>query len=138
MPVVFQQMIYRADLRRNPTHLYLFGDNEERRGMGGQAAEMRGEPNAHGIRVKKAPTRDRWALWFDEDFDRACLLIKEDFEKPYKWISNGKTVVIPSAGIGTDRAELQHIAPRIYEFILHKINILQKIGEDQTTDHWSI
>jgi hypothetical protein len=48
-------MIYRRDLRANPESLYLFGDNTKRVGIGGQAREMRGEPNAVGIATKNAP-----------------------------------------------------------------------------------
>lgn len=49
MPLLFQNTIRRAHLRANPKNLYLFGDNEQRRGLGGLARECRGEPNAVGI-----------------------------------------------------------------------------------------
>lgn len=41
--------IKRQDLKSNPNTQYLFGDNLKRSGFGGQAKEMRGEPNAIGI-----------------------------------------------------------------------------------------
>ena len=134
MPLIFQHMIFRRDLRANRDHLYLFGDNEERKGLGGQAGEMRGEPNAHGIRVKRAPSWERWAFWTDEDFDRVCLLIKEDFEKPYRWINAGKIVVVPERGLGTERGALHTDAPRILEFINEKITLLHRIGEELVKD----
>ena len=58
--ITFQERITRADLRANPDTLYVFGDNMRRRGMGGQAAEMRGEPNAVGIPTKWRPSRTEW------------------------------------------------------------------------------
>lgn len=45
--------ISRAYVRANRDKLFLFGDNLERRGFGGQAAAMRAEPNAVGIPTKK-------------------------------------------------------------------------------------
>ena len=56
MPVVKQKWITRDDLKRNPEHLFAFGDNMARRGLGGQAKEMRGEPNAVGVPTKWEPT----------------------------------------------------------------------------------
>lgn len=53
MPVVKQDQIMRRDLLDNQDKLYVFGDNMVRRGFGGQAREMRGEPNAVGIRCSK-------------------------------------------------------------------------------------
>ena len=129
MPIIFQSTIIRRDLHLNRRSLYLFGDNEERKGLGGQAGEMRGEPNAHGIRTKKSPGYDRHDFWDDEDFDRVSLLIKEDFEKPYRWVSNSQTVVIPSAHFGTGRADLKERAPRIFKFIERKIELLVELGE---------
>lgn len=55
MIVLHQKFIFREDLQANPDVYYLFGDNVERRGLGGQAKEMRGEPNAIGV-ATKAPT----------------------------------------------------------------------------------
>ena len=55
MPLVHQKLILNADLRANPDVLYLFGDNVLRVGFGGQAKEIRGEPNAVGVRTKHRP-----------------------------------------------------------------------------------
>ena len=40
MLVIRQKMIYRQDLGENTDILYVFGDNLERYGYGGQAKEM--------------------------------------------------------------------------------------------------
>ena len=58
MPVVRQKRIVRAELQANPHVLYLFGDNDQRDGYGGQAAEMRdeetGEPGASQLAAQSA------------------------------------------------------------------------------------
>lgn len=130
MPLIYQEEIVRADLHNNRSALYVFGDNEERRGLGGQAAEMRGEPNAHGIRVKRAPTMEKWALWTDSDFARVLPFLAEDFDKPYRWLTAGKVVVFPKDKIGTHRAALKESAPKIFNFVMKKIALLEAISEE--------
>jgi len=53
-------------LRENPNKFYLFGDNLEGKGKGGQAI-VRDEPNAIGIPTKKAPRRDESAYFTDDE-----------------------------------------------------------------------
>ena len=47
---------------------YVFGDNMERRGLGGQAGVMRGEPNAIGVPTKWSPSNRPDAYFTDEDW----------------------------------------------------------------------
>lgn len=65
----YEARISRDMLRREPATLWAFGDNLARAGLGGQAAEMRGEPNAVGIPTKHAPRRDPGAYFTDADLD---------------------------------------------------------------------
>lgn len=58
------QFITREYVRANRDKLFLFGDNLERRGLGGQAAAMRDEPNAIGIPTKKSPSYKNAAFFF--------------------------------------------------------------------------
>lgn len=114
--VEYRDLVTRDMLRREPETLFVFGDNLERRGYGGQAAEMRGEPNAVGIPTKRAPRADEEAFLRDTD---ACLA-------QWRWASRtdvrrlrahpGK-IVWPAAGIGTGRAQLQARAPRVWDEI---------------------
>ena len=98
--IIRQHRIYRQDLRANPNLIYVFGDNVERVGLGGQAKEMRGEPNAHGIATLWAPGRPFDAI----DVDEAKKIIIQDFVK----LENrpGTTIVWPSDGIGTGLANM--------------------------------
>lgn len=128
MPVEYRDIIYRSDVRADRDKLFLFGDNELRKGLGGLAGELRGEPNAHGVRTKAFPHLRRDAFWYDEEFDRVTALIKEDLEKPLRWVSAGKTIVIPRNGIGVNLARLPDNAPRVYEFLQRKFYLLEQIG----------
>ena len=73
-----QKFITRADLQANPKRLYLFGDNVMRAGLGGQAKEMRGEPNAVGVATKKAPHRGHLAYFTDAEYAENCEQIRSD------------------------------------------------------------
>ena len=48
--------ITRSFVREHRDHIFLFGDNLARSGFGGQAAQMRAEPNAIGLPTKKLPS----------------------------------------------------------------------------------
>ena len=110
-------MIYRQDLQQNPDSLYLFGDNEERRGLGGQAIQMRGEPNAVGVRTKRRPRLKEGDFWTDETYEANCRMIEDDLAPVRKHLAAGGTVVIPEDGLGTGLAQLAERAPRTLAFL---------------------
>ena len=112
MPLIFQDRILSDDLHAHPDRLFLFGDNELRRGRGGQAAACRGHTNAVGVATKRAPDRQDSAYWTDADYDRITAIIDHDLAAAFDHIRLGGTVVCPSAGLGTGRAELPSRAPR--------------------------
>jgi hypothetical protein len=105
--------ISRAEIRATATfgYVFLFGDNLQRRGRGGQALHMRGEPNAIGIPTKRAPSMHESAFFSDDDFDANCAAIDAAFALIP---ADATVVVIPSAGLGTGRAQLQQRAPRTW------------------------
>jgi hypothetical protein len=107
----YQKRISRADLRANPNTLYVFGDNMVERGMGGQAKEMRGEPNAVGIPTKKFPHMRAGAFFTDADFDAWFAKANPKFQRLK---NSNQPIVWPEDGIGTGLAQLQQRAPRIW------------------------
>jgi len=118
--IIYQKFIYREDLRNNPDVFYLFGDNDMRVGRGGQAKEMRGEPNAIGIRVKKAPlTGD--VYYSDSEFEENVRKINEDLNEVRKHLDYGEIVVIPSDGIGTGLALLKEKAPKTLLYLMKSL-----------------
>ena len=116
--IIYQQRIYRNDLRRNPEVLYVFGDNLGREGMGGQAYEMRGEPNAVGVATKRAPTHNVDDFFTDADYEEVIEIIEDDLEPVHEALADGRVVIYPMDGIGTGLSELPHRAPKIYAHLV--------------------
>lgn len=112
MPVILQKFITRQDLRDNPDKIYVFGDNEMRQGLGGQAGQMRGEPNAHGIATLKMPE-----FWTDAEYYRQCQILDRDFAPLFRAKSEGRTIVLPADGIGTGIADLERRAPQTFQYL---------------------
>lgn len=117
MPLITQKWITRADLQANRDVLYIFGDNEERCGYGGQAGEMRGEPNAIGVATLAAPGR----YWRADDTQRQCKVINQDLAPVRAALAKGNVVVFPEDGIGTGIASLKEHAPETFEFLERQI-----------------
>jgi hypothetical protein len=120
-------MIYRDDLKKNPAVLYLFGDNEQRKGLGGQAAEMRGETNAVGVRTKRAPGRNNEDFWSDRNFEANCAKIEEDLSRVKAHLRRGGVVVLPSDGIGTNRAEMERRCPKTFHVLQQSLASLEAV-----------
>lgn len=125
--IIYQKMILREDCKRNPSILYVFGDNERRTGMGGQAAEMRGEPNAVGIRTKRAPGRDDQDFWSDKTFDKNCAMIEEDLSRVKSHLRRGGSVVLPTDGIGTNRADMEKRCPKTFHVLRQSLESLVNV-----------
>lgn len=118
MPLEKVTFYTRQGIRANPDKLYIFGDNFAERGFGGQAKEARGEHNTIGIPTKRNPdwaessflTDQDWAEWFERAKPRWDIVRQA--------IEEGRTVVMPTSGIGTGLAELEKRAPLIFNTIL--------------------
>lgn len=55
----YEKFVTRAMVRAEPDTLFVFGDNLERRGLGGQAREMRGSSTRSGSRPRGHPIATR-------------------------------------------------------------------------------
>ncbi|MBX3295823.1 MAG: hypothetical protein KF762_08930 [Acidobacteria bacterium] len=111
------KFITRQYVRENRDKLFLFGDNLERRGFGGQAAAMRGEPNAVGIPTKKSPSYRDDAFFSDEEFEQNKASIDAAFAEIMNAVTDSiRVIVIPSDGLGTGRAQLERRAPRTFAY----------------------
>ena len=120
--IIFQGEITREIVRRNKNKIYLFGDNLEREGYGGQAAAMRGELNAIGIPTKKKPDMSESSFFTDDEFEDN----KDAIDAAVARIPKDATVIIPMAGLGTGRAQLKERAPKTFEYLNKKIRDLQR------------
>jgi len=115
MPITFQKFITRQNLRDNPDRFYVFGDNVQRIEFGGQAKEMRDEPNAKGVATKWEPSNRPNAFFNDTLLCRQQ--VERDLMEVQRQLDRGKTVVVPADGIGTGLARLPFVAPKLNEFI---------------------
>lgn len=116
MPIRTEKFVTRAMLRAEPDTLWLFGDNLMRVGLGGQAREMRGEPNAVGVPTKREPSNQQGAF-FENSLDHEIEFIKAskpDVDRLRAHLAAGGQVVFPEDGIGTGLADLERRAPRIW------------------------
>ena len=123
MSVIRKHHISRAEIRLAPNVLFMFGDNMQRRGLGGQAAEMRGELNAVGVPTKWSPGITEADYFTDMDLgnDQVRSRIDAAFGRVEHWLRIGNDVVIPTDGIGTGRAQLERRAPVLLRYINDKI-----------------
>ena len=113
--------ISREDVKNSPDKIFLFGDNLMEKGYGGQAKEMRDEPNAIGIPTKKFPFNDATSFFTDREF----WSNKEAIDKAFAKIPRNKIIVIPSAGLGTGLAQLDIKAPKTFAYLLECIEKLE-------------
>lgn len=122
MPILFQHRIYREDLRNNPKIFYVFGDNVVRQGLGGQAGEMRGEPNALGVATKWEPSMNFDAFFSDDDYSRIIKIINRDLDEIEHHLDNFKNfVVFPSDGLGTGLSQLAIRAPKVNAYLERRL-----------------
>lgn len=102
--------------RDHPQKMFVFGDNLQRKGKGGQAV-IRDEPNAYGIATKLAPLMSPPAFFPNTDeyipaIDHDILRIKRDYHTMHKGYS---AIVFPVDGLGTGRARLSDVSPTMWD-----------------------
>lgn len=127
MIVLKQHRIYRKDIQANPDVLYIFGDNLDRKGFGGQAKEMRGEPNSFGIATKRSITHNYPDDYFFDAQEDVINIITNEFDHLYAYImaSSYKAVVLPLDGIGTGLSKLPEYAPNLLKYINNLLGALE-------------
>lgn len=114
--VKYLSWITRDMLRAEPEAIFVFGDNGQRVGMGGQAGVMRGEPNALGVATKFAPGM-READFYADGNAEAIRIVMFDLRLIAERIGRGATVYVPRDGLGTGLSELPFRAPAIANLI---------------------
>lgn len=123
-----QEYITGEDIEANPDVAYLFGDNDQESGYGGQAKEMRGKPpyaNSYGIPTKKSPSTNKNAYYNNRDYEQNIANIDAAFAK----IPSNMDVVVPAAGLGTNLADLKNKSRKTWEYLEDKLDRLFE-GED--------
>jgi len=106
-----------SDVKANPDKIFVFGDNTQRTGTGGQA-QIRNNPNAFGIATKLKPTNNADAFMSDNNLEANKNIIDSDIQKI---LSQNKPLVFPKDGFGTGLAKLKEKAPKTYEYLKQRL-----------------
>lgn len=126
--VVLVARFDRARVSADPDTLYVFGDNLEHRGRGGQAV-IRGLPNAVGVPTKRRPSMDEDAFFTDADLHEAQSRIDAAFDRIRRHLARGGTIAWPADGVGTGRAQLAARAPAIADYIALRVRALLEASD---------
>ena len=107
-PRIFVSKTYSIEQCR--THfdsLFVFGDNDMRIGMGGQAI-VREQVNTIGFSTKKAPGGAAVDYYTDDEYKENCERIEEEIKKIWKYAEEKdyKVIVFPYMGLGTGLSEM--------------------------------
>lgn len=125
MSLIRMKFITQEFMRKHPDWLFVFGDNLERKGFGGQAYEMRGEPNAVGLPTKRGPAPT--AFLSDQDYVRVLQTNFKDINNLVLHLGRGGVVVWPEDGIGTGRAQLEKHSLAILRYYTAVLAFLMEI-----------
>lgn len=128
MLIFKQHRIYRKDLKDNPHILYIFGDNLDREGNGGQAGEMRGSRNAFGIATKRSISHSYPDDYFFDTQTDVLDILKSEFDhlRAYLKESGYHGLCIPSDGIGTGLSMMPDYAPKALTYIEEQFKLLEE------------
>lgn len=108
--IIYAENYTRRDLQINQDVTYVFGDNLMEVGLGGQAAEARGEINALGIPTKRSPS----LCFRDSDLDAVIPVWADKFNQINEQLRHNRVVVWPLRGIGTGLAAMPTECPRLW------------------------
>ena len=123
MDVVKVKYYTRDLVTQKKSCLFIFGDNLQKFGRGGQAI-IRDLPNAYGIPTKKYPSQMENSFFSDDEYEVNISHIKQAIDTMS--LEKYTHVVFPEDGLGTGLAELPKRAPKTYAFLVNYIN--QKFG----------
>jgi len=108
------------EVQRRPDDIFVFGDNDIRRGRGGQAI-IRDCDNTIGIRTKRLPSMTPGSFYSDTEEQLQNIL--DDFLAVAELNLDHK-VWFPANGFGTGRARLGITAPRCAALVEYCTGIL--------------
>lgn len=117
MPIKFVKLYTPELLKENPDQFFVFGDNYEEKGKGGQAKVCRDADNAIGVPTKKAPNNLPASYLTDADYKEWLEHFKGPASLILALLSKKVVVNFPEDGLGTGLAKLPERAPKILNHI---------------------
>lgn len=109
------------DVKEDHKSLYIFGDNNIKKGLGGQAI-IRDCVNSVGIPTKKYPNNNPESFYNDDEYDNNCKNIYDSIVNIIRICKTYETIVFPKNGFGTGLADLPRKAPRTCHYLEKIIN----------------
>lgn len=109
-------IITAAYLRSNPEHIFVFGDNTERKGKSGAAA-LRDEPNIYGVITKKYAHHNPDAFYTPMEY---TSIFYQELKKLKREIINNPNKIYLISKIGSGVANKHQIFETVIEPVLKK------------------
>ncbi|VBB18558.1 hypothetical protein YASMINEVIRUS_1021 [Yasminevirus sp. GU-2018] len=104
------------DCEESPKSLFIFGDNDICKGVGGQAV-IRNCKNSIGIPTKKLPNNNPTSFYVDAEYKDNCQKIFDAVVRIIRASVDYEELVFPSDGFGTGLAKLAEKAPKTLAFM---------------------
>jgi hypothetical protein len=104
------------DCKESPDSLFIYGDNDIKRGSGGQAV-IRNCINSIGIPTKKYPSYKNEAYYTDTEYTENRRKILHAIERIIIASVRYKELIFPMNGFGTGLSRLQEKAPKTLQFL---------------------
>lgn len=114
--VIYKVYWTTRDVENHPDWLYVYGDNDIKKGKGGQAI-IRDLENTHGIPTKRFPSMSDNSYYSDLDYERQCRCISAAFDTLITRARDYACVVFSGDGLGTGLSELPTRAPLTAKFL---------------------
>jgi hypothetical protein len=105
-------------IQANKDTLFVFGDNNQRIGYGGQAAVARGEPNTFGLATKWGPGTEA-EDYFGDNYASEQVMKRDIMMLAFR-AKNYKKIHIIN-GIGEGRAQLPTRAPKLFAYMISEL-----------------
>ena len=116
--VLFEDWWTINDCESNPDALFIFGDNDLKKGMKGQAI-IRNCKNSHGIPTKKFPSFANSAYYTDAELEMNKQKIMNAMNSLIDRVRDEKysRIIFPKDGLGTGLSKLDEKAPQTLKFL---------------------
>ncbi len=123
MPVLLQSSINQHDISINQDTIYVYLDNEQKKGGSDYALLMRNYSNTVGLVVKEKPSNAQKSYWSDGIFPSKKEILDEGLQKIHRHLRKGGIVVLTCDW--SDDENLEKYSYKTYDYLLESIGTLR-------------